>query len=499
MTLWKTIDFDNQNGDFRGKKNACLLQCLGPHVKTIDVAYEHMLPIFTEFMKHGGCNVVNLSIAPRTDPLTGFYGKTRNNPQFFDILNTIGSHIAKLELYCIHDIPLLQLARVCPLLKNFKFHLDYDVLPHEYFETTMQYNNPRNSHRKHLDNTRSHLHGHPLLPHLLFLELDSKFNFYTRITPFLSHCPNLRIIHLYLHDPDRSIPRHDFDFVQLLVLCPRVFRLECYHDCLPYDNCDDIDLLEKQVANEDTKLNNIKSSREALQALTIIKGCFGGNMLAPSSLAQFMDFYSEQNTMALETVSLHIHSDSLNDQVITSLSNLRGLKSITLNCSSNLWRHHQHTFSGNSQLFSGLRYLEEIDVAGKLFISDQLLEALGVLSCLKSVVLDYDSYNDDTHRNYDDEDENIRKYNHGNLKTLVLKQFHGVLDNVVLEAIGSISSLKKLAIVQTNGISLDALQKFGETVNERYDEGQGELGHNVEVHIQECHGVTVSYLQTVLD
>ncbi|KAG2218332.1 hypothetical protein INT45_007727 [Circinella minor] len=130
------------------------------------------------------------------------------------------------------DISLLEIARACPKqLTHLTIHLDFDnVLIDDQDNVIDREEQDENDDYK-----------LPLLPHLLYLHLDTRFNFDARIKYLLRHCPELRVFQaskLYKLDGGLILENmmfmdthllilNDFDFTRIIQLCPKITSIDC--------------------------------------------------------------------------------------------------------------------------------------------------------------------------------------------------------------------------------------------------------------------------------
>ena len=155
--------------------------------------------------------------------ITNGFEAIQNIPQastrFFNVIEgLIGNQLTTLSICYHHDISLLRIAAACPLLQHFYIRLHPD--PEQPFEEDGYQLTTNN-------NTQ-------LLPHLVYLVIDCRFQFSSRVAPLLRQSPNLRILHFTSSTPCDFIPEaigaNDVDFVSIMKICPDIFHLECHFD-----------------------------------------------------------------------------------------------------------------------------------------------------------------------------------------------------------------------------------------------------------------------------
>ncbi|KAI9243929.1 hypothetical protein BDA99DRAFT_544247 [Phascolomyces articulosus] len=278
--VWKNVNFSK---GVAVKKNACLLQCLGPHVQSVHVSYEEEEKLKTDVifdeLKKRDCTFTKLIIQSEGCRIEMLPKKTE---YLFSTLTSFGEHLVQLILRDTHDISLFEIARTCPQLMFLSIRLAEN--------TKMVIKEEEMDHSK----------ERTLLPDLICLTLDIKFEFFTRIEPLLHHCPNLRVLRLasiFHYEPPTTFrinqtrtSNHNksLDVESILNLCPHLYRLD-YGCKIEINDLDELDFVGARSSTIINKTLTPKQQQE--QQYQMIKEQL------PSSFEQFIyyDDFSDPN------------------------------------------------------------------------------------------------------------------------------------------------------------------------------------------------------------
>lgn len=336
-------------------------------------------------------NVFILSVIP--NGIKGIENIPQASARFFNIIETlIGSNLTTLSILNHHDVSLLRIATACPLLQHLYVGLDPEP------------ESPTEEDGYHVDNNAT-----PLLIHLVYLVLDFKFQFSSRVFPLLQQAPNLRILHFISSSPSDFIPQvmenNNIDFIQIMVTCPKIYHLECHFDDLDYLNLvqdhqticnnDRYDGLRRLIYNDDDYVTSPRSGRvlqllhHVYSTLTVLKikqfWCprYQNSMSTPAwadlvsvSLPALQDFsteylnkpdmdavciflkqYQHNVTSSLKSVALHVWSSSFNDHLFSALFHIYSLISVKFDVNDVFDRVEVDTWASVPNNVGSFRYL----------------------------------------------------------------------------------------------------------------------------------------------
>ncbi|KAI8150133.1 hypothetical protein BJV82DRAFT_707879, partial [Fennellomyces sp. T-0311] len=503
-SMWYSIAFDKRPWL---KKNDCLVQCLGAHVQRVTVPIYHLASILTELQSHQ-CEITALEINGHgMHRSKGTLGPAVN-ARFFNTLRTSRMNLTWLKLdNHPWDISLLEIARTFPQLAYLCVLLDHKVFPKRLIVPIAK--------------ARS-----VLLPNLLFLRLDSRYSFITKIEPLLHHCPHLRSLQLITRNSDwhhvnDCTPANDIDFACVLDLCPHLQYLQCDFTDLNHDmdfpinlaktssqtglrqlkvtcTSDDrsariLPLIEK--AKDTLQLLEFKQERELLRYSPPIWDWSGLERITLSQiqsltlrtntikLPTLLDFMRHHPT--LELINLALPPNMFTEELMDALSMIRGLTSLYLCADLQLVQNTQDYMDesllpDNFYLLSSLPSLREIDLSGAIRLSDQSFEVLGNFSSLQTLSLGIIRRQSGLISTYALLMFIARLKSNNHCVQHLTLMYADALDDNVFEALAEIRSLRSLRIVRGHWVTNTGLQRFVDRITSCF----------VEIHLESCRRIT---------